>query len=83
MFIELIGMMAGILSISAGLPQIIKGIKTKRTKDLSLTSLVMVFLGAVLWLIYGSSIQSFTLIWTNIVSLILNSTLLFIKFKYS
>lgn len=52
---ELIGFLAGLLTLVGYLPQTIKTIRTRQTKDLALTTFIIIGLSAILWVIYGIS----------------------------
>ncbi|MCI0449625.1 MAG: SemiSWEET transporter [Chlorobi bacterium] len=78
----IIGLSAAFLTTFAFLPQAIKTIKTKHTKDLSLPMLVMVELGLICWLAYGLLINSTPVIAANTVSIVFISIILYMKFKY-
>lgn len=52
---EIIGYLAGTLTLVGYLPQTIKTIYTRRTKDLSLLTFIIIGTSAVLWTIYGLS----------------------------
>ena len=69
-------MIAGALSCTTFLPQVIKTWKSKSTKDVSLTMFLIASLGTTLWLIYGILIHSFSIIATNIIVLIFSLTML-------
>ena len=51
--VELIGLLAAFLTTSAFLPQVYKTWKTKDVTALSLTMLLIFFVGVLLWLLYG------------------------------
>jgi MtN3 and saliva related transmembrane protein len=78
----IIGLTAAFLTTFAYLPQSIKTIRTKHTKDLSLAMLVMIDLGLVFWLTYGIMISSIPVIFANTVSIILITMILVMKIKY-
>lgn len=78
----IIGLAAGSLTTFAFLPQAIKTIKTRHTKDLSLIMLIMTDSGLICWLIYGILISSIPVIAANTVSIALISTILIMKIKY-
>ena len=82
MWIEIIGFIAAALTTAAGLPQLIKTIKTKKTRDLSFKFLAVMDIGLFLWLIYGLFIISWPLISANGVALIIWTIMLFYKLKY-
>lgn len=79
----MIGTIAAILTTLAFLPQVIKVVKTKETGSISVIMLVMQVTGIFLWAIHGYRIQDMAVLWANVVSLILASTVLFYKVKYS
>jgi len=73
---EIVGIIAGALSCTTFLPQVIKTWKSKSTKDVSLTMFLIASAGTALWLIYGILINSFSIIATNIVVLLFSLTML-------
>jgi MtN3 and saliva related transmembrane protein len=81
-FILGIGLVGAALTTFSFLPQTIKAIKTKHTKDLSMPMLVMLIAGIACWVIYGLFITDIPLILANSISLVLMITLFFIKRKY-
>ncbi|MCH7902336.1 SemiSWEET transporter [archaeon] len=78
----IIGLAAGFLTTVANIPQLYKSWKTKSTRDLSLTWLIILGLGIILWLIYGFTINSLPLILANIVTLIIVLGMIALKLKY-
>ncbi len=82
MDIELVGLLAGILTTIAFVPQVYQTWKSKSAKDLSLGMLLIMISGLILWLIYGLVLNVLPIILTNCAVLILASILLFFKFKY-
>ncbi len=82
MNVEIIGIIAGVLSCTTFLPQVIKTYKSKSTEDVSLLMFLIAALGSALWLIYGILIQSFALTFTNVIVLIFSLIMLFFKVKY-
>ena len=80
--VEIIGFIAAILTTGAGLPQLIKTIKTKKTRDLSFKFLAVMNAGIILWLVYGLFISSWPLIIANGVTIIIWLMMLYLKIKY-
>ncbi len=78
----IIGLIAASLTTFAFLPQSIRAIKTKHTKDLSLPMLVMLEIGVVVWIVYGSMISDIPLLAANTVSFIFVSITLVLKLKH-
>jgi len=78
----IIGLTAAVLTTFAFLPQAVKTIRTKHTKDLSLIMLIMTDTGLICWLIYGILISSIPIIAANTVSIALISAILIMKIKF-
>lgn len=78
---EVIGIIAGALSCTTFLPQVIKTWKSKSTKDVSLTMFIIASVGTALWLVYGILIHSFSIVATNIVVLFFSLTMLYLFFR--
>ncbi|MCH7568075.1 MAG: SemiSWEET transporter [Nanoarchaeota archaeon] len=81
-FITSLGLLAALLTTIAFLPQVIKSWKIRETRDISLQMYVILVTGVFLWLIYGFLIKDLPLILANLVTLILVSSILFLKIKY-
>jgi len=81
-FIEAIGLTAATLTTLSFLPQVIKTYKEKCTKDLSTWTLWCFFIGVVMWLIYGITIPSFSLICANTITSILAGIMVVFKIIY-
>jgi MtN3 and saliva related transmembrane protein len=77
-----IGIAAATLTTIAGLPQLIRIIKLRETRDLSLEMYILLCTGILLWLIYGLMKNDMPLILGNIVSLVISLTILGFKLKY-
>lgn len=77
---EIIGILAGIFTTVAVLPQIFKAIKTKKVADVSPLMFITLCLGVGLWTVYGFIKNDWPIIVTNGISLILNATMLYIVF---
>lgn len=80
--VEIIGFLAAALTTGAAIPQVVKILKTKSTRDISLWYYLMLTTGIVMWLIYGIFLNNGPLIAANVVGLALNATVLGYKFKY-
>jgi MtN3 and saliva related transmembrane protein len=83
MIIEtIIGLIAAGLTTSAFIPQAIKVIRTKHTKDISLGMYIIFEIGLILWLTYGIMLNNIPIIIANVFSLIFSTIILFLKIKY-
>jgi MtN3 and saliva related transmembrane protein len=78
---EYIGFIAGFCTTIAFIPQAIKIIKTKSTKDISLPMYIIYSIGLIMWLTYGYLNNSYSLIAANIITLVLSTFILTIKLK--
>ncbi|MDZ7721033.1 MAG: SemiSWEET transporter [Balneolaceae bacterium] len=81
-FHTIIGLTAGFCTTIAFLPQALKTWKTKSAKDLSLGMYSVFCTGILLWLTYGIMIQDIPIILTNVVSMILASSILYFKLSF-
>jgi MtN3 and saliva related transmembrane protein len=81
-FTLILGLIAGILTTFAYLPQSIKTIKTRQTKDLSLPMIIMLEIGLISWLMYGILITSIPIIAANTFSIVLMTIILIMKLKH-
>lgn len=75
----IIGSSAAVLTMFSFIPQIIKVIKTKSAKDVSLITLVQLSLGVSLWIAYGIHLKDTIIITANAITL---STLIILLFLY-
>jgi MtN3 and saliva related transmembrane protein len=78
----ILGLVAALFTTFAFLPQSIKAIKTRHTKDLSMPTLVMLFTGITLWLIYGILIFNIPLFIANGISFVVMGIMIILKKKY-
>ncbi len=78
---NVIGLIAAFATTSSFVPQVIKILKTKDTKGVSLVMYVIFTIGILLWLIYGLLLFDIPIIIANSVTLILASIILFLKIK--
>jgi MtN3 and saliva related transmembrane protein len=83
MLIPLIGILATIFAICSTIPQIIKGIKTRKMDDVSALLIMALIVGLSLWVVYGVAKTDIVIIGGNSVGVILNTMLLLLKIKYS
>jgi len=79
---EWIGYIAGFFTTSAALPQLVKVLRSRHTTSISLWMYVFVVNGGILWIVYGVSIGSPSVIVANLVSLSINSLILILKLRH-
>ncbi len=80
--IDIFGFIAALLTTSAFLPQVIKTIREKDTKSLSLPMYIILTAGLLLWLTYGILIKDWALIIANSITGLLALIILIAKIKY-
>lgn len=77
-----LGLVAGVLTTIAYLPQLIKTWQSKSADDLSWSMLIILCAGIILWLVYGFSIRDIPIVAANIVTFVLASIILVLKIRY-
>jgi len=81
--ITFVGYLAGALTTISFVPQVLKAIRMRETRDLSLAMLVLFAIGIFLWTLYGIWAGSLPIIAANVITLFLILVLLFLKMKYA
>ena len=79
---DLIGLIAGVLTTVAFVPQLLKIYASKSGKDVSARMFVMFSIGVALWLVYGILIRSAPVIIANLVTLLLSIAIMGLKVYY-
>jgi MtN3 and saliva related transmembrane protein len=80
--IDFVGASGAVLTTLCWLPQVLKVIREKETRALSLPATVAFSLGVVLWLVYGLAIGDWPLIGSNAATLALMAPILAMKLRY-
>ena len=81
-FVTVLGMVAGVLTTIAFVPQVVRTWRTRSTADISLVMFLIYVTGIVLWLIYGLMLSDLPLITSNAVTLLFSGTILGLKLKH-
>ncbi len=81
-FWEIWGTVAGLITTSGYIPQIIKGYKTKKLEDLSYFLNIFFGLGMLMWLVYGIAVDSLAIIIANVIGVTLNFIIILMKYYY-
>jgi MtN3 and saliva related transmembrane protein len=77
-----IGFIAAILTTISFLPQVFKVWRTRSAKDVSLGMYFMFSAGVALWLVYGVLIESWPVILSNLLTLVLAGAVLVMKLRF-
>jgi MtN3 and saliva related transmembrane protein len=80
---QIIGLVAGVLTASSMLPQVLKTLKEKKADEVSKSMLLVLISGIALWIVYGFQKKDIPIIATNIFSLLVNLTMLYLRIKYN
>jgi MtN3 and saliva related transmembrane protein len=80
--ITALGIAAAALTTISQVPQVLKVWRTRSVEDLSLRMYLSLWLGLVLWLVYGLVLRDVPLILANGVSLVLVSVVLYFRVRY-
>jgi MtN3 and saliva related transmembrane protein len=81
--IPFIGILATVFAVSSTVPQIIKGMKTKKMDDVSVWLIMALIAGLSLWVTYGIAKRDIVIAAGNSIGVSLNVILLLLKMKYS
>lgn len=77
-----IGLVAGSITSVAAIPQVIKTLRTRHARDISIWQPLLLAIGVALWMVYGILIHDQPLILANIVPLICNLLLVVMKLYF-
>ncbi len=81
-FVTVLGLVAGVISALSTLPQLIRTYKLKKASHISAVMICVLLFAILLWLVYGYLKKDIAILVNNGISLILNSTLLYFRWKY-
>jgi len=79
--LDLLGYIAGALTTFAYLPQVLKILRHKGTKDISIVMYVMLCTGIACWMVYGIGLHSWPIVLANAVTLALAGIILVAKIR--
>lgn len=79
---KIIGISASIFTGISLLPQFIKLIKEKKAENVSFGMIAILFIGLVLWVIYGVFKKDYIIIVANSISLLINILIVIFSIKY-
>lgn len=79
---DLVGSAAGLLTTMSFLPQVFKTWRSRSANDISLGMFLLFSLGVSLWLAYGVMLHSVPIITSNLVTLILATSIILMKLRF-
>ncbi|MDU0459410.1 MAG: SemiSWEET transporter [Geobacteraceae bacterium] len=77
-----IGLVAGTLTSLAAIPQVVKTLRSRHVRDISVWQPLLLSIGVALWMVYGILIGDMPLIVANITPLVCNLLLTGMKIYY-
>jgi MtN3 and saliva related transmembrane protein len=80
--VDFVGLTGAALTTLCWLPQVLKAIREKETRALSLPATTAFTGGVALWLVYGLAVHDWPLIGSNAVTLALMIVILAMKLRY-
>jgi len=79
---KIVGIIAAICTTSGFIPQIIKGIRTKKLEDISPVMYFLLLFGLSMWLFYGIHLKDMIIIGANAAALLFSIVILTLRYKY-
>lgn len=79
--LSIIATVVGTFMALAGFPQVVKIYQRKSAKDISPITYVIVEIGAIVWILYGIELNSFAIVFSNILGMI-TTTLILIEYYF-
>ncbi len=79
--IDLLGAVAGALTTISFVPQVVKTLRTRQTRDISLAMWLTFVAGVALWTVYGALLGAWPIVASNLPTLALAGTILVIKLR--
>jgi MtN3 and saliva related transmembrane protein len=80
--VEYLGFAAAFCTTAAFVPQLVRVIRLRSARDISLPTFLLFSIGVFLWLLYGLDIHSKPVIASNSVTLVLSVSILVLKLRY-
>ena len=78
-----LGFVAGMITVSAFLPQVVRAWRTRQTRDLSLAGMALLIVAGSLWIVYGAMTGDWPVIATNSGMVVLNVALVMAKLRFT
>ena len=78
-----IGIVAGVLTSTSAIPQLIKTFRERKADEISTVMFLVLFSGTSLWAYYGVLREDWPIIVTNSFSSLVSALMLFLKFRFS
>jgi MtN3 and saliva related transmembrane protein len=80
--VEVLGFIAALCTTAAFVPQLVRVLRLRSARDISLPTFLMFSVGVFLWLLYGIYTGSRPVIASNAVTLVLSVSILVLKLRF-
>jgi len=77
--VQIIGLLAALMTTISNIPQAYKIIKTRETKGVSAWSNLVLLIGLIVWVVYGCLQNDWPIIIANAISAIITAIVIFLK----
>ena len=79
---KIVGIFAAVCTTIGFIPQIVKGIRTKRLDDVSPSMYILLMFGVSLWISYGIHLGDMIIIVANSAAVSFSAIILILRYKY-
>jgi MtN3 and saliva related transmembrane protein len=79
---KIVGIIAAIGTTSGFIPQLLRGIRTKKLEDVSPIMYMFMIFGFIMWLLYGIHLGDVIIIGANVAALTFSLSILILRHKY-
>ncbi len=80
---KIVGILAAVCTTIGFIPQIIRGIRTKRLDDVSPVMYILLMIGVSLWISYGVHLGDVIIIAANSAAASFSALILILRYKYT
>ena len=80
--ILILGYTASAITVFTFLPQVIKTWKEKSARNVSMMMFIIAITNEILWVAYGVARNDMVIILTNVIMIIMASTMIYLKLRY-
>ena len=79
---KIVGIIAAVCTTAGFIPQIIRGVRTKKLEDISPIMYILLIIGLSLWLSYGLHLGDMIIIGANAAAIVFSGFILILRYKY-
>ncbi len=79
---KIVGIIAAVCTTTGFIPQIVRGVRTKKLEDISPIMYILLIIGLSLWLSYGVHLKDMIIIVANAAAIAFSVFILILRYKY-